>query len=103
MTEKQHRQVTIIYYSDISLELLHETHTFAENAQGRVILPAEFKENKSIIAVCDGEIKILNKLGDRITLLQEANNLESGGSNKEEIQKSVQQTTVKAQRKKINN
>jgi len=85
MTNKQQRQVTIIYYCDVSLELLHETHTFAQNEQGRVILPAEFKEGKSIIAVCEGEIKILNKLGDRITMVKEADNLESAGSNKEEI------------------
>lgn len=85
MTEKQHRQVTIIYYCDVSLELLHETHIFAQNEQGRVILPAEFKEGKSIIAVCDGEIKILNKLGDRITMVKEADNLESGISNRDEI------------------
>jgi len=89
MAEKSQRQVTIIYYCDVSLELLHETHIFAQNEQGRVILPAEFKEGKSIIAVCDGEIQILNKLGDRITMLKEANQLESAGSNKEEIKKTL--------------
>jgi len=89
MADISKRQVTIIYYCDVSLELLHETHVFAQNAQGRVILPAEFKEGKSIIAVCDGEIQILNKLGDRITMLKEANQLESAGSNKEEIRKTL--------------
>jgi len=64
--------VTVIYYNDVSLELLHETQAFPQNEQGRVILPTDFKEGKSIIAVCDGEIEILNKLGDRITLIEDA-------------------------------
>ncbi len=65
------RTVTVIYYSDVSLELLHEVHNFQQNAQGRVILPPEFKTGKSIIAVCEGKIEILNKLGDRITLIDD--------------------------------
>ena len=72
MTENTLRTVTVIYYCDTSLELLHETRKFEQNIHGRVILPDDFKDGKSIIAVCDGEIKILNKLGDRITLIEEA-------------------------------
>jgi uncharacterized protein (TIGR02922 family) len=68
MSEKLHL-VTVIYYHEESLELMHETHEFPQNEQGRVILPPEFKAGKSIIAVCDGEIKILNKLGDRIVMV----------------------------------
>lgn len=60
------RKVTVIYYSDNSLELLHEVETFLQNEQGRVIIPESFKEDKSIIAVCDGEVDIINKVGDRI-------------------------------------
>jgi uncharacterized protein (TIGR02922 family) len=59
-------QVTIIYYQVESLELLHEVKSFPKNQHGRVVLPAEFKKGKSIIAVCEGEITILNKVGDRI-------------------------------------
>ena len=59
-------QVTIIYYHDESLELLHEVQSLPKNEQGRVVIPDVFKEGKSIIAVCQGEIKILNKVGDRI-------------------------------------
>ncbi|TWX70753.1 TIGR02922 family protein [Colwellia demingiae] len=59
-------QVTIIYYQVESLELLHEVKSFPKNHQGRVVLPDEFKTGKSIIAVCEGEITILNKVGDRI-------------------------------------
>ncbi|MBL0711354.1 MAG: TIGR02922 family protein [Colwellia sp.] len=60
------RKVTIIYYRDDGLELHHEVRVFNQNDEGRVIIPKEFKEGKSIIAVCDGEIEILNKVGDRI-------------------------------------
>lgn len=62
----EQRLVTIIYYSDISLELMHEVHTFPKSISGRVVIPASFKVDKSIIAVCDGEINILNKVGDRV-------------------------------------
>jgi len=66
MDTKKERLVTIIYYCDTSLELLHEARTFPENENGRVIIPLSFKEDKSIIAVCAGEIEIINKVGDRI-------------------------------------
>jgi len=63
---KLERTITIIYYNDNELELHHEVKSFIQNEHGRVIIPAEFKEGKSIIAVCAGEIEILNKIGDRI-------------------------------------
>ena len=59
-------QVTIIYYHDQSLELFHELKSFSSNGKGRIIIPEMFKKSKSIIAVCEGEITILNKVGDRI-------------------------------------
>ena len=62
----QKRKVTIIYYRDDGLELHHEVKTFEQNDDGRVVIPKAFKQGKSIIAVCDGEIEILNKIGDRI-------------------------------------
>jgi|TARA_R110001583_G_scaffold10782_11_gene49604 uncharacterized protein (TIGR02922 family) len=60
------RKVTIIYYSDEGLELHHKVEIFEQNNDGRVIIPQAFKQGKSIIAVCDGDVEILNKLGDRI-------------------------------------
>ena len=66
MTHPQERKVTVIYYTEGSLELKHDVKTFKENLNGRVIIPNDFKEEKSIIAVCDGEIEILNKVGERI-------------------------------------
>ncbi len=59
-------QVTIIYYHDESLELLHELKSFPKNKSGRIVIPEEFRKGKSIVAVCKGEIKIINKVGDRI-------------------------------------
>ena len=58
--------VTIIYYHDDSLELRHEIKSLPSNAEGRIIIPDIFKQGKSIIAICKGEIQILNKVGDRI-------------------------------------
>lgn len=71
MTNTNLRTVTIIYYIEDSLELMHFVGQFAENASGRVIIPEQFKEDKSIVAVCDGEITILNKVGDRIHLIND--------------------------------
>ncbi|TWX55722.1 TIGR02922 family protein [Colwellia hornerae] len=71
MTNTNLRTVTIIYYIEDSLELMHFVGQFAENASGRVIIPEKFKEEKSIVAVCDGEITILNKVGDRIHLIND--------------------------------
>jgi uncharacterized protein (TIGR02922 family) len=65
-SESGMRLITIIFYSDISLELMHEVHSFPKHKSGRVIIPDSFKVDKSIIAVCDGEITILNKVGDRV-------------------------------------
>lgn len=66
MVDDMEQVVTVIYYSDTSLELLHEVQTFTQNAQGRVVIPRDFKAGKSIIAVCKGKIEVLNKVGDRI-------------------------------------
>ncbi|WP_076419632.1 TIGR02922 family protein [Colwellia sp. UCD-KL20] len=66
MTHPSQRKVTVIYYTEGSLELRHDVKTFEENMNGRVVIPNDFKEDKSIIAVCDGEIEILNKVGERI-------------------------------------
>lgn len=66
MPYTEQRKVTVIYYIEGSLELKHDVHMFYQNENGRVVIPESFKEDKSIIAVCDGEIEILNKVGERI-------------------------------------
>jgi uncharacterized protein (TIGR02922 family) len=58
--------VTIIYYDDLSLQLQHEVLTLRKNNNGRVIISDEAKKNKSIVAVCEGRVNILNKIGERI-------------------------------------
>ena len=58
--------VTIIYYNENCIELQHTTRSYPKSESGRVIIDAEFKKNKSIVAVCLGEITILNKVGDRV-------------------------------------
>lgn len=62
----EHRLITIIFYSNISLKLMHEVRTFPQSKSGRVVIPASFKVDKSIIAVCDGAVAIIDKFGDRI-------------------------------------
>jgi uncharacterized protein (TIGR02922 family) len=59
-------QVTVIYYDDQSLELKHEFCFFKKSEHGRIVIPSMFKSGKSIIAVCTGQIDIINKIGDRI-------------------------------------
>ena len=58
--------VTIIYYNENCLELNHAVKEYPKNESGRVVIPQEFKHGKSIVAVCLGEITILNKIGDRV-------------------------------------
>lgn len=65
MSDDNEKKVTVIYYCDYSLELLHQVKSFPVSESGRIILSDEFKQGKSIVAVCDGEIDILNKTGDR--------------------------------------
>jgi len=59
--------VTILYYREDSLIMEHVVKSYPKNEKGRIIIPPEFKEDKSILAVCLGEITIVNKFGDRIT------------------------------------
>ena len=59
-------KVTILYYKDESLILQHEVKSYPKNENGRIIIPQSFKEGKNILAVCLGEITIINKFGDRI-------------------------------------
>ncbi|MFT5298418.1 MAG: hypothetical protein ACI9YH_004466 [Colwellia sp.] len=66
MTDYQEKLVTVIYYRDTSLELLHKIQSFLQCPKGRVVIPETFRRGKSIIAVCEGEINIMNKIGDRI-------------------------------------
>jgi len=66
MSSRPEELITIIYYCDSSLELKHQVCKAEKSESGRVIIPEEFRKNKSIVAVCNGEVDILNKIGERI-------------------------------------
>ena len=65
-THTNSQLVTVIYYEDASLVIKNDVKSFELGLGGRVILPASYKQGKSIIAVCEGKVNFLNKVGDRI-------------------------------------
>lgn len=64
--------VTVFYIEDTSLELKHATLTLSATEAGRVIIPDEFKQGKSVLMVCRGQVEVLNRIGDRVTVEQPA-------------------------------
>ncbi|MFD2166520.1 TIGR02922 family protein [Thalassotalea euphylliae] len=63
----KHQQVTVFYFDDNDLQLKHHIGNYRCSDSGRVVLPNAFKEDKQVIAVCEGKVDILNKIGDRLT------------------------------------
>jgi len=59
------KTVTIFYYNESTLGVDHQVCQFIQNNDGRVVIPAAFKQGKSIIAVCDGAVNVLNTMGER--------------------------------------
>lgn len=66
MSNSHEEVITIIYYCDSSLKLKHHICAVKKSKSGRVIIPDEFKQDKTIVAVCNGEVDIMNKVGERI-------------------------------------
>lgn len=60
------RKVTVIYCCDDDLSLYRKTRSFNLNAYGDMIIPQDFKRGKTIVAVCEGEIDVINSIGDRL-------------------------------------
>ena len=60
------RKVTVIYCCDDDLALYRKTQSFNLNAYGDMIIPLDFKRGKTIVAVCDGEIDVINSVGDKL-------------------------------------
>lgn len=58
--------VTVLYYTESDLRLCDETLTLEVSGNGRAVIPAEFKVGKQIIAVLEGECRLLNRLGERV-------------------------------------
>lgn len=65
-TTTESQLVTVIYYEEASLMIKHDVQTFEVSPGGRVVLPMQYKKGKSVIAVCEGRINLLNKMGDRV-------------------------------------
>lgn len=68
---EQLQTVTVIYYADTNLELQHDVKTFPKSEAGRVVLPDIYRKGKSIVAICEGKVNILNKIGERILPMEE--------------------------------
>ncbi|MBW8192938.1 TIGR02922 family protein [Neiella marina] len=60
------KRVTVLYYTESDLRLSDEVLVLNTSSSGRVIIPAEFKQDKQIIAVLEGECRLLNRLGERV-------------------------------------
>ena len=59
-------KITVFYYEDNGISLEHQTIMAQLSDGGRAIIPQEFKRGRSIVLVCEGDVKVLNKLGDRL-------------------------------------
>ncbi|MGX9463545.1 TIGR02922 family protein [Shewanella sp. A14] len=66
--QKSSATVTVLYYdAPVGLEMFNAVLTGLTISQtGRVMIPESFRRGKSIIAVLEGECKILNSLGERV-------------------------------------
>lgn len=60
------RTVTVIYCCDHDLALYNQTQSFCLNEYGDMIIPRDFRRGKTIVAVCEGEIDIINSVGDKL-------------------------------------
>ena len=60
------RKVTVIYCCDNDLALYRKTQSFNLNDYGDMIIPQDFKRGKTIVAVCEGEIDVINSIGDKL-------------------------------------
>lgn len=60
-------KVTVLYYEQDDMTSICSDVLTKNNSEGdsRVIFPREFRENKIIVAVMDGDCNLLNSLGDR--------------------------------------
>ena len=60
--------VTVLFYeAPVGLLMKNTVLTGLDVSEtGRVMLPNDFRTGKSIIAVLEGECKILNSLGERV-------------------------------------
>ncbi len=60
------RTVTVIYCCDEDLALYRKTESFSLNVYGDMVIPRDFKRGKTIVAVCEGEVDVINCVGDKL-------------------------------------
>jgi uncharacterized protein (TIGR02922 family) len=60
------RKVTVIYRCDDDLSLYRKTQSFNLNVYGDMVIPHDFKRGKTIVAVCEGEVDVINSVGDKL-------------------------------------
>ena len=60
------RKITVIYCCDNKLELYRETMDVNDNSYGDMVIPKDFRAGKTIVAVCEGEINILNSVDNKL-------------------------------------
>ncbi len=60
------RKITVIFSCDNDLSLYRKTKIFNLDAYGELIIPSQFKIGKTIVAMCDGEVDIINTIGDKL-------------------------------------
>ncbi|MDR6962868.1 uncharacterized protein (TIGR02922 family) [Shewanella putrefaciens] len=68
MMQATQATVTVLYYDAPVGLIMHNAvlNGLSLSESGRVMIPASFRNGKSIIAVLEGECKILNSLGERV-------------------------------------
>lgn len=59
------KTVSIIYHCQLTQQLKSHEGQFMQKINGRVFIPQRFKKHKAILAVCEGPITLLNKVGER--------------------------------------
>lgn len=65
LSEHSHT-VTVLYYEGVlGLEIHKAVLTKLQKKNDRVLIPYEFKKDKTIVAVLEGDVNVLNTLGDR--------------------------------------
>jgi len=61
--------ITVLYYEGIAgLEIHAAVLDKLPILSQRVVIPGEFKRNKTIVAVLQGQVEVLNTLGERAYL-----------------------------------
>ena len=66
MNDINHFPFTIIYSCNNSIAISYKVLHLPVEVGKRLIIPDDFKKDKIIIAVCEGEVNVLNTLGESV-------------------------------------